>query len=1211
MPSNMVLICIILLINNLQAQTINRGEDFDVLPGFRNPPIGYGEVPFYWWMGDTLTKERLLWQLDKISGKGVTSLQINYAHSDKGGIKWGLSYPSKPELFSNEWWDLFGWFMNEANKRGMAVSLSDYTLGLGQGSYVDEIITDDPALLGYELFFESKNAEEFSSFFWDLPNHWLTIKAYQLKDSTVIPGSGIDLQKYMSGRYLTWTVPKGSWLVACVYSKKKDYSLDPMNPGSGKAYIEKFFQRFEDRFPGESGKGLNFFFSDELDFNLYGFLWNKYFELEFEKRKGYSIIPELAGLFIDIGPRTVKIRLDYNDVMVSLSEEGFFKPLYEWQQERGMIYGCDHGGRGKDVLEFGDYFRTQKWNQGPGCDQPMLSQDVVKNKVASSISHLYQRPRTWLEGFHSSGWSTNSAELSEAIFANYMLGQNLLSLHGFYYSTHGGFWEWAPPCNHFRMPYYEHIKPLMKSVERLSYLLSQGLHQCDVAILYPVEPAAAKLDENTSVKTAFETGTYLYNKAIDFDYMDYESAARAEVAGDELRISGERYKVLIIPSMKAIRFSTVQKALEFFRSGGIIINIGSLPQASERSGSNDTELAAMIREIFGENGTVNTSKKNGKAVCLKDNIEAEEFIRQTLTRDFVILSDSSDKIVPRIQHRRIGNSDIYAVYNIPKGTECFFRAKGRAELWDPYTGETESLTPFKENKDGVFIRLPLEKTEVQLIVFNEGGGSNSSTTSISDKIYKSRKVLDGDWDFEIKPVLDNRWGDYHWPPSEEVIGPEVRRLMYSDETFSTTDLEKAVKDSSKWKAISNGFGPSFYKSGPVPDNAVDQAVKAILKNDFNVADSVQLPGKYLKWEEYIYSWKRGVENDPGHQGWHGLKEQISDDFIRLGKPQQEWTAIAYKKEESGNNYFLYTSVNASRIDEYEVLSGELKPASLWINGQNVNPLANSVKLNKGNNTLLIHYDQPGTTYFVLREKNDKRNISSGDEASLTMSWYGDNTILPFDVHPDVADPAGWYRFVSAPGLKRLDFAAIGNVKVWIDGKEYDAIKYGDRKDREYNYFVELKDAIAKPASVVIRIKQEPGFYAGAALPEPIKMKCERGKFQTGDWSRCDGLYSYSGGAIYSKSVFFSGDEINSNIQLDLGKVISSAEVFVNGNSAGVRLFPPYSFDISGLVKEGDNTISILIYNTAANHYTSIPTRYRGSVESGMMGPVVLEFSGIK
>ncbi len=45
---------------------------------------------------------------------------------------------------------------------------------------------------------------------------------------------------------------------------------------------------------------------------------------------------------------------------------------------------------------------------GPGNDQPGLASDVIKNKVSSSITHLYERERTWLEGHYGSGWGTTS-----------------------------------------------------------------------------------------------------------------------------------------------------------------------------------------------------------------------------------------------------------------------------------------------------------------------------------------------------------------------------------------------------------------------------------------------------------------------------------------------------------------------------------------------------------------------------------------------------------------------------------------------------------------------------------------------------------------------------------------------------------------------------------------------------------------------------------
>ncbi len=59
----------------------DRSPNLDVLPGFKTPPTGYGNVGFYWWNGDTLTKERLLWQLDELKNKSITGLQINYCPS--------------------------------------------------------------------------------------------------------------------------------------------------------------------------------------------------------------------------------------------------------------------------------------------------------------------------------------------------------------------------------------------------------------------------------------------------------------------------------------------------------------------------------------------------------------------------------------------------------------------------------------------------------------------------------------------------------------------------------------------------------------------------------------------------------------------------------------------------------------------------------------------------------------------------------------------------------------------------------------------------------------------------------------------------------------------------------------------------------------------------------------------------------------------------
>ena len=51
-----------------------RAADLDALPGFQNPPAGYGEVPFWWWTGDDLNEDRLLWQVRELHKKGISGV---------------------------------------------------------------------------------------------------------------------------------------------------------------------------------------------------------------------------------------------------------------------------------------------------------------------------------------------------------------------------------------------------------------------------------------------------------------------------------------------------------------------------------------------------------------------------------------------------------------------------------------------------------------------------------------------------------------------------------------------------------------------------------------------------------------------------------------------------------------------------------------------------------------------------------------------------------------------------------------------------------------------------------------------------------------------------------------------------------------------------------------------------------------------------------
>jgi hypothetical protein len=75
--------------------------------------------------------------------------------------------------------------------------------------------------------------------------------------------------------------------------------------------------------------------------------------------------------------------------------------------------------------------------------------------------------------------------------------------------------------------------------------------------------------------------------------------------------------------------------------------------------------------------------------------------------------------------------------------------------------------------------------------------------------------------------------------------------------------------------------------------------------------------------------------------------------------------------------------------------------------------------------------------------------------------------------------------------------------------------------------------------------------------------------------------------------------------LDLGKVAGTAEVHINGKKVGVKVAPPWKVEVTGFLKKRDNTIEVLVYNSLANHYQTIPSNYRGNPLSGLLGPVRL------
>lgn len=148
------------------------------------------------------------------------------------------------------------------------------------------------------------------------------------------------------------------------------------------------------------------------------------------------------------------------------------------------------------------------------------------------------------------------------------------------------------------------------------------------------------------------------------------------------------------------------------------------------------------------------------------------------------------------------------------------------------------------------------------------------------------------------------------------------------------------------------------------------------------------------------------------------------------------------------------------------------------------------------------------------------------------------------------------------------------------------------------------------------------------------------------WTANDATRYFSGVATYEKDVEISAELIRDNPQLKLdfgqgspipiqalrngmqawyeGPIREAAVVYVNDKRAGALWCPPYSIDVTGMVRPGANKIRVMVANTAMNHmagrslpdYRLLNLRYGERfqpqdmdkvqpIPSGLLGPIRL------
>ena len=133
------------------------------------------------------------------------------------------------------------------------------------------------------------------------------------------------------------------------------------------------------------------------------------------------------------------------------------------------------------------------------------------------------------------------------------------------------------------------------------------------------------------------------------------------------------------------------------------------------------------------------------------------------------------------------------------------------------------------------------------------------------------------------------------------------------------------------------------------------------------------------------------------------------------------------------------------------------------------------------------------------------------------------------------------------------------------------------------------------------------------------------------WTESDqkGIRYFSGTGTYQTVFSYkptSNTAQNQRIYLDLGRLSKVGEVWLNDKPLGIVWTPPYRFDITEVVKTGENTLKVEVANTWSNRLTGdaltgekftktnitkanknlVPWGELPLIESGLLGPVTIQ-----
>ena len=532
---------------------------------------------------------------------------------------------------------------------------------------------------------------------------------------------------------LTWKAPKGEWKIyrfGYTLTGKENHPASPEATGLEVSKIDKeaftrfleyYLNSYEKATGGLMGsRGIHYLLIDSYEAGWE--TWCAHMPQEFERRRGYSLLPwlpVLTGEIIGSAQQSEEFLFDWRTTIGELIEECMYQNAAEIAHRHGLetYFESHENGRlyladGMNVKSQADIPMAAMWTIPKGAKADNSSAAMAESDIreSASVAHLYGKRWVATESMTANGmtggaYSYYPGNLKETADLEMSCGMNRFVIHE---SAHQPLDDKKPGLGlmiygqwfNRHETWAEMAKAWTDYLARSSFMLQQGKNVADVLYYYGEDDVITSLfaHEHPAIPPGYNFD-YL-NKDALLDLISYDGQ-------HFVTPSGSQYSLMVLSKCCHHMSDAVLDKLEALRQQG----------------------APIIDE-----------KKQPMDIALR-----------TITPDI----KTEDMSALRYVHRTTADSEIYWLNNrAEQQRQCHvaFRVSGlKPTLWNPETGDILDVS-YEISNGHTLVFLDMMPGDAFFIVFN--GKADVLRQTVPDKQETLLKQIDNPWSVSF----DEQWG---------------------------------------------------------------------------------------------------------------------------------------------------------------------------------------------------------------------------------------------------------------------------------------------------------------------------------------------------------------------------------------------------------------------------------------------------------------------